>query len=469
MNTVLNNRRADSPTMVLIVTTLVCAINPFTSSAVNVALPKIGADFGMKAVELGWVVNAFFLASAVMLVVFGRLADILGKIKIFNLGVMMFGLGALLSGISMSSWLFFLGRLIQGIGASMTTGTGLAALTAAYPAEARGRVLGINAAAVYFGLSIGPTISGFLITYLGWRSIFYLIFSLLLFAYVMTTLYLKTDKAEARGEKFDYVGSFLYVPTITAFLYGFTNFTSPHSLPIFAAGAVGLIAFILWERRFPDPIIDLGIFKNNRPFIMSNFATLVNYAAVYAVTLLLSLYLQYNRGLSPAMAGLLLGVTPAAQFVFAPLSGRWSDRMDSTRLASIGLGITTVGLVLLSLFNENTPIAYFVLCLAINGAGYGIFTSPNMNSIMSSASKKWYGVASSLMVTSRQVGCVLSTAITMVIFSILIGPVKITAAQYGSLASSAKVAFIIFACLNFTAIFLSLARGKSRPAAEPIA
>ena len=294
-----------------------------------------------------------------------------------------------------------------------------------------------------------------------------MIFILLLFAYVMAVMYLKTDKAEARGEKFDYVGSFLYVPTITAFLYGLTNLMSPHSPFVLAAGAVGLIVFILWERRVPDPIITLGIFKNNRTFIMSNLATLVNYAALYAVGLLLSLYFQYNRGLSPAMAGLLLGVTPAAQFVFAPLSGRWSDRMDSTRLASIGLGITTVGLVLLSLFNEHTPIAYFVLCLAINGAGYGIFTSPNMNSIMSSASKKWYGVASALMVTSRQVGCVFSTAITMVIFAIVIGQVKVTPAQYGGLALSAKMAFVIFACLNFTAVLLSLARGKSRPAAKP--
>ncbi|MDA8125476.1 MAG: MFS transporter [Deltaproteobacteria bacterium] len=469
MKGALNPRRADSPTPVLIVTTLVCTLTPFMSSAVNVALPNIGAEFGMDAVDLGWVVNAFFLACAVMLVVFGRLADILGKIKIFNLGVIMFGMGSLLCAISLSAGLFIAGRLIQGVGGSMTIGTGLAALTAAYPPEERGRVLGINAAAVYFGLSIGPTIGGFLTTYWGWRSNFYLVFGLLLFSYIMTIRYLNPDEAEARDEKFDHVGSLLYVPTLTAFLYGFSNFLSPHSVPILAAGVAGLVAFIFWERRFPDPLIDLRIFKSNRPFIMSNLATLVNYAAVYAVTLLLSLYFQYNRGLAPEMAGLLLGVTPAAQVVFAPLAGRWSDRMDSTKLASLGLGITTLGLVLLCLFDEETPILYFVLCLAINGAGYGIFSSPNMNSIMSSASRKWYGVASSLMVTSRQVGCVLSTAITMVIFSIFIGHVELTAAQHGSLALSAKTAFIIFACLNLVAVFLSLARGKSRPATEPTA
>jgi MFS family permease len=206
----------------------------------------------------------------------------------------------------------------------------------------------------------------------------------------------------------------------------------------------------------------MTLFRNNRVFAFSNLAALINYSATFAVTFLLSLYLQYTKELSPQTAGLILVSMPAVQAIFSPVAGSLSDRIAPQILASAGMALTTLGLVLLSLLGENTAIGFILVSLIILGFGFALFSSPNTNAVMSSVEKRAYGVASATLATMRQVGMMLSMGIAMVVFAMYIGRVEITPEYYPVFVKSMKIASLIFAILCFGGIFASLARGKKQ-------
>lgn len=447
---------------VLIVSCLAGFLAPFMVSAVNIALPGIGYDLSMSAVALGWVASSYFLSSASLLVPFGRLADMFGRKKLFAIGMTVFGMGSLLCSVASSTPFFIASRVLQGTGTSMALGTAIAMLTSVYPLGERGRVLGINAASNYIGLCLGPLLGGLLTDHAGWRSIFVFGFAASLLTVLVTMWKLRSDWAEAKGEGFDYGGAVLFAVFLVALIYGLTSLPDLLGVLLLAIAAVTIVIFAAWEDRAPSPLIHMSLFRHNPAFVFSNLASLIGYAATYAVTFLLSLYLQYNKGLSPEAAGLILVISPAVQFVLSPLMGRLSDRVEPRRLASIGMVIMTVGIGLLIFLGRDTSIAYLVICLLVLGAGLGFFASPNTNAVMTSVSRQWYGVASSAMVASRQVGAMLSMGIAMLVFAVVIGRVAITPALYDDFARSARIAFIIFTALCLAGVFASLARGNVR-------
>jgi EmrB/QacA subfamily drug resistance transporter len=447
---------------VLIITTILAFVMPFMLSAVNIALPKIGDEFGMNAIILGWVVTSFMLASASLLVPFGRLADIYGRKKIFTLGTIIFSLGSIFCIFTTSIPLFIGSRVIQGIGCSMILGTSIAMLTSVYPPEKKGSVLGINAATVYLGISLGPFLGGLLTDHTGWRSIFIFGFILSFMTVVIVLWRLRDEWSGAKGERFDYAGSIIFAASLIALISGMSSLPDILGVLLLVGGIIGFFIFVAWENHAQSPLLNLNLFKSNKIFILSNTAALISYAATYAITFLLSLYLQYNKGLSPSVAGLILVTTPAVQSIFSPIAGRLSDRMEPRTLASAGMAVTMVGIGLLIFLDGNTPIAFLLVSLLILGFGFGLFISPNTNAIMSSINKQWYGVASATLATSRQIGIMLSMGIVMVIFAIFIGPVQITPAYYDVFARSMRIIFIIFTSLCLVGIFASLARGKVR-------
>jgi MFS family permease len=227
-------------------------------------------------------------------------------------------------------------------------------------------------------------------------------------------------------------------------------------------GFIGIWIFIRWETKMRSPVLHMELFKNNTVFVFSNLAALINYSATFAVAFLLSLYLQYTKGLDPQSAGLILVSMPATQAILTPIAGRLSDRVEPRILASVGMGITAIGLVLLTFLAQNTTIGFVLASLIVLGFGFALFSSPNTNAVMSCVEKKSYGVASATLATMRQVGMMLSMGIAMVIFSIYIGRVEITPEYYSAFVSGLKIAFVIFAVLCFAGIFASLARGKLR-------
>jgi EmrB/QacA subfamily drug resistance transporter len=447
---------------VLLVATIASFIFPFMASTVNIALPSLGKELSLDAVTLGWIATAYLLSSAALLVPFGRIADIYGRKRIFACGIGIFTFSSLLSGLANSATMLIAWRVLQGIGGAMLAGTAVALLTTVFPAHERGKVLGTIVAAAYLGLSLGPVLGGVLTQHLGWRSIFLIgaLLGLLVLGVVLWKL--KGEWTGAKGERFDFAGSVIYVLGLVALVYGFTLLPAMSGAALIIGGTIGLLAFTRWETRTRSPVLDISLFINSKAFTFSNLAALINYSATFAVTFLISLYLQYMKGFNPQNAGLILVAMPAVQAIFSPLTGRLSDRIEPRLIASAGMVLNTVGLILFIFLNEETSLKLIIGNLVLIGFGFALFVSPNTNAVMSSAPKTAYGVASAMLATMRQVGMVLSMGVAMLMFALYVGRVQITPEYYSLFQQSMRTSFIIFAILCFGGIFASLARGRVR-------
>lgn len=437
-------------------------LTPFMGSSIAIALPSIGGELAMDAILLGWVATAYLLAAAMFLVPLGRIADIYGRKRIFTYGMITYTAASLLSAISTSAAMLISFRVLQGIGGAMIFSTGVAILTSVFPPEERGRVLGINVAAVYAGLSLGPFVGGLLTQYLGWRSIFWANVPLGLLIIALIFWKLKGEWAEAKGEKFDIAGSIIYSLMLIAIMYGFTMLPELPGAGLILAGGLGIVAFVKWETKVKSPVLDVRLFRNNTVFALSNLAAFINYSATFAVSFLLSLYLQYIKGLTPQIAGLVLVAAPVVQAIFSPFAGRLSDKIEPRIVASLGMGLTVIGLIFFIFLGNTTSLWFIIAGLIILGFGFALFSSPNTNAVMSSVEKRFYGVASATLATMRQIGMMFSMGMVMLIFAIYLGRVQITPEYYAPFLSSLNTAFIIFTVLCFGGIFASLARGKVR-------
>jgi len=449
----------------LVVVTLAAFITPFGGSSVNIALPSIGKEFSMDAISLGWVSTAYLLASAVSLMPSGRIADIYGRKMIFTCGITVFTAASFLMVLCRSAAMLICFRIVQGIGGAMIFGNGVALLTSVFPAEERGKALGVNVAAVYTGLSVGPFLGGLLTLHFGWRSIFWVNVPLGLLVIGLVSFRLRGEWAEASGEEFDLTGSIIYCLGLIAMMYGFSSFSrlgAIVSLGLILAGVFGILVFIRWEMGIRSPILDINLFRGNRAFIFSNLAALINYSATFAITFFLSLYLQYLKNLNPQSAGMILMFQPMMMAIGSPFAGRLSDRVEPQFVASAGMALTAVGLFLLAFLNTNTPLGCIVAVLVLIGMGFALFSSPNTNAVMSSVEKRYYGVASGTLGTMRLTGQMFSMGIAMLIFAIHIGHSQITPEYYRLFLRSMRSAFALFGLLCSGGVFASLARGRLR-------
>ena len=324
----------------LITANLAAFLTPFMSSAINVAMPSIGKEFSMSAVALGWVATAFMLLAAMCLVPLGRIADLVGRKRVFAAGLGVHTAATVLAALAPSGAVLIAARGLQGVGGAMIFGTAIALLTSVFPAGERGKVLGLNTAATYLGLSLGPVLGGFFVRGWGWRSIFWATALVSLAALVLVLLKLKGEWAEARGEGFDWTGSALFGAGLVSLMYGFSRLPSRPGLVLTVAGLAALAAFARVETRARSPVFDLRLFGGNRIFLYSNLAALINYSSTWAVGFLLSLYLQYIKGLPPQQAGLVLMAQPVMMALSSPFAGRLSDRSEPRTIASLGMGLT---------------------------------------------------------------------------------------------------------------------------------
>ena len=456
----LNDHAAKFPA--LIIASISSFLTPFMISSVNIALPAVGKEYETDAVLLSWVATSYLLAASVALVPFGKLADIYGRKKVFLGGQIIVVITSLLAAISVSAPMLIVVRIFQGVGGAMVFATGIAILTSVYPPQERGRVLGIAVAAVYIGLSCGPFFGGWLTQHYSWRSIFLINIPLGLAIIGLVVRKLKGEWTGAAGDSFDFAGSIIYGLAIVAIMYGITIIPSLMSIGFIAAGILALAGFVKWETRVQYPVFEVSLFMENKTFSFSCLAALINYSATFAVAFLLSLYLQYIKGLTPQGAGVVLIAQPIVMAIFSPLAGKISDRIEPRVIASLGMALTTLGLLLLVRVNQNTPLFYVVFSLLVLGFGFALFSSPNMNAIMSSVDKKYYGIASGSVGTMRLLGQMLSMGIATLVIALYVGRALITPDLHPALISSVKVAFLISACLCLVGTFFSLYRGDLR-------
>ena len=459
-NPEINNKKTNR-NIVLFNICLLGVILPFMGMALNVAVPVIGKEFNIDVVVLNWIVAAYALGIAIFAVPFGRIADIAGIKKLFIIGISIFILSSLLIVVANSAQFLILIRLLQGIGGAMITSCSMALLSIFFPGKQKGRALGIFTACVYAGGSIGPFFGGLITEYLSWRIIFLIPVPIGLIALLLALSKIKGEWAESKGEKFDYTGSLLYGLSLAAIMYGFSRLPEIAGWIITFAGIAGITGFLLYENKLTSPIINVSLFKNNRTFIFSNLAALINYTAVSAIAFLISLYLQYIKGFSADFAGFILIAQPVVQTILSPFAGRLSEKVETRIVASVGMIMVCFGLVFFAFLTEGTSIVLIIINLVILGAGFALFSSPNMNAILSSVKPKYYAVASSVTGTMRTVGQTFSIGICMIIMATVIGRVVIGPDNFPAFLTSAKIAFGVFAVLCLLGVFASLARGKS--------
>jgi MFS family permease len=450
-----------SSTAILIIACLSVIIIAFMFSAMNVALPIINRDFKADTVLLNWFTIAFVLVNAIFSVPFGRIADIVGIKKLFLIGTVIFMLASAAVVFVNSAIELVVLRAFQGFGVSMANGPTMAMMSAAFPGKQRGRAFGIYAACVYAGLSVGPLLGGLITEHLTWKVIVLLNLPLSLTIIAITLWKVKGEWAECAGEKFDFVGTAIFGVALAAVMYGFSLLPQAIGGLVTFIGILGVLGFLLYENRVRDPILNVRLFKSNRPFIFSNLAALINYSTTSAIVFLISLYLQYNKGLSAEQAGIIMIAQPIVQTIISPVAGRLSERIEARVVASIGMAMCCIGLALFAFLSSGTSLALITINLVFLGAGFGLFASPNTNAIMSSVIPRYYSVAGSVTSTMRTIGQTLSMGITMIVMATLIGRVVIEPQNYDGFLLSARVAFAVFAALCVAGIFASLARGKA--------
>lgn len=443
--------------------TSVAFLAPFMGGAVNVAIPEIGAEFHADAVSLNWVVTGFLVVSAVLVLPFGRVADLVGRKRVFLAGVAVFAGGSLLCGLAPTLPLLVAARAVQGGGGALVFGTSVAILTSVFPPGERGRVLGINVAAVYAGLSAGPVVGGLLTHHLGWRAIFVTNAVLLVPTWALGRWGLRGEWAESRGERFDVLGAVLCACALGPLTLGVSILESSPAGPwLAAAGVAGFVGFVVQESRTDQPILDLALFRRNRTFALSNLAALISYAATFTTAYLLSIYLQIARDLDPREAGAVLLAAPAVQALFSPLAGRLSDRVDPRYVASAGMAVCTAALGALAFVDAATDISLIAVAVAFLGLGFAFFSSPNTNAVMGAVEKRVYGVASATLATMRVVGMTLSMAVVTLLFAVHLGDVALRDVPAAPLVTAMRISFGLFAALCLAGVPASLARGARR-------
>ncbi|MDR2848309.1 MAG: MFS transporter, partial [Bacteroidales bacterium] len=265
---------------------------PFMGSALNLALPEMSEFFSMKAVALTWLATAYLISTAIFQIPFARIADLVGRKKIYQLGVFIFTVSTFLCGFAPNFIVLIVLRFVSGVGSAMMFGTNIAILTSLFPPEQRGKALGINTAVVYAALAAGPFLGGLLTHYLGWQSIFFTCGAVGLCVLLLSVLLLHGEWVEAKGERFDWQGSILYGVGLASLIYGFSTLPRVEGILCLSAGVLAFIAFVLFERKHEFPVFNVRLFSANKIFRLSSIAALINYAATFAIAFMLSLYLQ---------------------------------------------------------------------------------------------------------------------------------------------------------------------------------
>lgn len=434
----------------------------FLISSINIALPAIEKSFDMDAVTLSWVVTSFLLSMALLLLPAGRWGDLTGIRRLFKFGVILFTISSLFCGIAPSGYWLILFRFIQGAGAAFTSTTGPAILVSAFPPRQRGRVLGMSVSAVYLGLAFGPFAGGILTQSLGWRSIFYASAFLGTGVAIITQLFLGKDDTSAQESKSKLSLNSLvfYVAGLTSMVFGSSIIPKLPGWVLIGTGFIALMVFWKRESRSAHPVIPTRLFTQNRLFAFSNLAALINYSATFAIVFLLSLFLQKIQHMTPRQAGMVLIAQPTVMAIFSPVAGRWSDKLEPRILATLGMTMCALGLGAFTLLGQNTSIGMLVALLIWMGLGFALFSSPNMNTIMSSVDKNRYGLASGTAATMRVLGQMASMTIVTFMFALLFNGHSVDTISFPTFLKAMKYGFLTFALIAAAGIFFSYNRGN---------
>lgn len=438
------------------------------TSVVNTVLPVIGQNFNKTIANVEWVVTIYLLVLSGLLLSFGRLGDMRGHKAIYITGFGIFMFGSLFSGAAPNVGLLIAFRGLQALGAAMLSANSPAILTKSFPSQQRGQALGLQATMTYLGLTVGPSLGGWLASLLGWRVVFYINLPVGLAAIWLSLKFIPNDTSCDQTEQFDYPGAITFLMGLGSLLLGLNQggewgWTSIPILALLLSALILLALFIYIEKHVQHPMLDLSLF-NQLPFSMTAASAVINYIGVYSSIFLMPYYLIQGRGFSPAQAGLILTAQPVIMAVIAPISGTLSDRIG-TRLPSVfGMAVLSGGLYSLSRLTAQSSIESMMVALAIVGLGTGAFISPNNSALMGSAPKQRQGIAAGILATSRNFGMVLGVGIAGAIFTTVLshGGIEInnpgSTIQNGAIFSALGMSFLAASLITLLGVFTGMVR-----------
>ena len=472
-------RKLEYKWVALAVTTVGSMMVAIDSTIVILALPNMLQDLHSNLVRMTWVLMGYILVSTVLLLTFGRMADMFGRVRMYNLGFIVFTLGSVLCGLAQSDTMLIAFRIVQGAGGAMLSANAMAIITEVFPAEQRGQAMGINAITWGGGSVLGPVLGGFILAGASWRWIFLVNLPIGIVGTLAAYLLLHDIAPNPRGERFDLVGAALFCVGLICLLLGLTDgigtgWFSPSILTLFAVALVALAAFVAVERHVVAPMLDLHLFANAR-YAFSVAAAALQSLAIFAVNFLLIFYLQGVRGYDPLTSAFLILPMPLLTSVIGPLSGRWADRIGGTIPATLGLAVQGAALIVLALLTPTTPYPLLALALSLMGIGGGLFWSANTSTTMGAAPRNRLGVASATLNTLRNVGMVFSFAVALAVAAASMPPAIMNAVFLGTVShlkasisaaftDGMSHAFIASALICGVAIVCSAVRESGRAA-----
>jgi len=403
--------RIDRKSWILIAIGTGSFMSALDASVVNTILPVVRDAFKSNVATIEWVVTIYLLIMSGLLLTFGRLGDLRGHKSVYIWGFVIFVASSALCGAAWSPAALIFFRGLEGIGAAILAANASAIVSRNIPSEERGRAFGLVSMLTYLGLTVGPSLGGWLAHAFGWRVIFYINVPVGALALALGWIFIPEETSAETGKRFDIPGAVIFLAGLTAFLLGLNKgatwgWSSPAILVLLVGAVALLVVFIQVERRSPEPMLDLSLFRVPL-FSMSTISAILNYICVYSITFLMPFYLIQGRGMNSAEAGLILTVQPILMAITAPISGTLSDRIGSRLPGMVGMAILGIGLFLLSRLGPGSPLWLVGLGLGIAGFGTGAFISPNTSTLMGSAPRSRQGVASGVLGTARNLGMVL--------------------------------------------------------------
>ncbi|ADL08528.1 MFS transporter [Thermosediminibacter oceani] len=444
-------------------------MGPLDGSAVNVAMPTLSTFFNAGMTTVSWVSMAYLLVLSGLLLTYGRLGDVIGYKKLFLRGILVFTAASALCGLSPFIGFLILARALQAAGAGMMMAVAPAIITTTFPRRERGKALGFNAVAVATGMSIGPSVGGFLLNALGWRSIFLINIPIGIGGYLWAKKVLPAGQS-LKHAKFDVPGAVLGLSFLTALLLYISkgqelSWSSLYARSLVVISLVSLAAFVMHEKRAEDPMLDLKLFSN-RTFTAGNLSCLLNFTAQYIMVFLTPFYLD-RAGFSPSQVGGIMTAFPLTVLFVAPLSGMLSDRLGSLLLSTMGAFTCAAALFLMGGLGLDSGTPDVVWRLMLFGIGNGLFQTPNNSSVMGSAPMNRQGVASGVLATMRNVGMVVGVAVASGFFSarnsyyMTILPYSGQALLDAAFIRALRDAYFLAAFIDLLCMLASSVRGKS--------
>jgi len=468
-------KRIDYKWIVLSVTTIGALMASIDSTIVILALPQMMAKLHADLVHMIWVIMGYILVSTVLLLTFGRIADMFGRVRLYNLGFVVFTVGSALCGLSRTATQLVLARLVQGAGAALMMVNSPAIITEVFPPNERGRALGINGITFAIGGIAGPLLGGLILSVADWRWVFYINVPIGIVGTVWGYLVLKEKSVHAREDRFDFLGAIMFSVGLIALLLGLTmgiqfSWASPPILSLFGLFVVTLVLFLWWERRVARPVLDLSLF-DNRVYSFSVLSAMLQALAMFAMNFLIVFYLQAVRGYDPLTAALLLIPFSIVSAVVGPLSGLLADHVGARAPATAGLLLQAAALVwFIFTLTPSTPYGSIVVGLVLVGIGGGLFWSPNTSAAMNGAPRDRLGIASATLATLRQTGMVTSFALALavaagslprdVMMKLFVGTnVTLGSGPMQAFVVGIRHAFIVSVVLSIVAAGMSFVRG----------